>query len=164
MFKDGISVPCLTLLYLFNDLPQNTFFAVFNQTDKDLHHLVKDNIVGGPAIISHRYHEKNVTNIRAGETCRSVIGYDANALYLWALVQDMPCGWYTRRHEEKRFQPQQAQPNGQMAAQWLTSVSFTTGRTIPHQSKGREKRVGKLLVDGWCAETRTGCYVHGCTN
>ena len=82
MFKGGISVPGLTLLYLFNDLPPNTFFTVFNQTNKDLHHLVKDNIVGGPAIIFHRYHEKNVTKIRAGETCRSVVGYDANALYL----------------------------------------------------------------------------------
>ena len=149
MFKDGISVPGLTLLYLFNDLPPNTFFTVFNQTNKDLHHLVKDNIVGGPAIIFHRHHEKNVTKIGAGETCRSVVGYDANALYLWALMQDMPCGWYTRRREEKRFQPQQAQPYGQMAAQWLTSVSYMTDRTIRHQSNGREKRVGKLLVDGW---------------
>ena len=169
MFKDGISVPGLTLLYLFNDLPPNTFFTVFNQTNTDLHHLVKDNIVGGPAIIFfHRYHEKNVTKIRARETCRSVVGYDANALYLWALMQDMPCGWYTRRREEKRFQPQ-AQPYGQMAAQWLTSVSYTTGRTIRHQSNGREKHVGKLLVDGCCAETRTayqfhGCYLHGCTD
>ena len=51
MFKDGISVPGLTLLYLFNDLPPNMFFIVFNQTNKDLHHLVKDNIVGGLAII-----------------------------------------------------------------------------------------------------------------
>ena len=91
MFKDGISVPGLMLLYLFNDLPPNTFFTVFNQSNKDLHHLIKDNIVGGPAIIFHRHHEKNVTKIRAGETCRSVVGYDANALYLWALMQDMPC-------------------------------------------------------------------------
>ena len=80
MIKDWISVPGLTFLYLFNDLPPNKFFTVFNQTNKDLHHLVKDNIVDGPAI--HRYHEKNVTKIRAGETCRSVVGYDANALYL----------------------------------------------------------------------------------
>ena len=170
MFKDGISVPGLSLLYLFNNLPPKTFFTVFNQTNSDLHKLVKDNIVGGPAIIFHRYHEKDVTKIRGGgETCRSIVGYDANALYLWALMQDMPTGWYTRRRAENKFRPQQAQPYGQMAAQWLTSVSFTTGHTIRHQSNGREKRVGKLLVDGWCAETRTayqfhGCYFHGCTN
>ena len=31
MFKDGVSVPGLTLLYLFNELPSNTFFTVFNR-------------------------------------------------------------------------------------------------------------------------------------
>ena len=170
MFKDGMSVPGLSLLHLFNDLPNDTYFTVFNRTNSDLHELVKDNIVGGPAIIFHRYHEKNVTRIWGGsEPCRSIVGYDANALYLWALMQDMPTGWYVRRREENGFRPQQAQPYGQMAAQWLTSVSSKTGRDIRHQSNGREKRIGKLLVDGWCAETRTayqfhGCYFHGCTN
>ena len=168
MFKDGISVPGLSLLHLFNDLPNDTFFTIFNQTNSDLHKLVKDNIVGGPAIIFHRYHEKDVTKIRGGgETCRSIVGYDANALYLWALMQDMPTGWYVRRREENKFHPQQAQPYGQMAVQWLTWESDRTGCTIRHQANGREKRIGKLPVDGWCAETRTayqfhGCFWHGC--
>ena len=167
MFKDGVSVPGLTLLYLFNNLPSNTFFTVFNQTNSDLHLLVKDNIVGGPAIIFHRYHEKDVTKLRGGETCRSIVGYDANALYLWALMQDMPTGWYKRRREEKQFRPQQAQPFGQMAVQWLTWESAKNGCAICHQVNGREKRIGKLPVDGWCAEARTayqlhGCFFHGC--
>ena len=168
MFKDGISVPGLSLLYLFSNLPKYTFFTVFNNTNKDAHKLVKDNIVGGPAIIFHRYHEKGITKIRGGsELCRKIVGYDANALYLWALMQDMPTGWYVRRREENGFRPQQAQPYGQMAIQWLTRESDRTGCTIRHQGNGREKRVGKLLVDGWCAKTRTayqfhGCYFHGC--
>ena len=168
MFKDGISVPGLSLLYLFSNLPKDTFFTVFNNTNKDAHKLVKDNIVGGPAIIFHRYHEKGITKIRGGsELCRKIVGYDANALYLWALMQDMPTGWYVRRREENGFRPQQAQPYGQMAIQWLTRESDRTGCTIRHQGNGREKRVGKLLVDGWCAKTRTayqfhGCYFHGC--
>ena len=168
MFKDGISVPGLSLLHLFNDLPNDTYFTVFNRTNSDLHKLVKDNMVGGPAIIFHRYHEKDVTKIRGGgETCRSIVGYDANALYLWALMQDMPTGWYTRRREENKFRPQQAQPYGQMAVQWLTWEAAKNGCTIRHQGNGREKRIGKLPVDGWCAETRTayqfhGCFWHGC--
>ena len=170
MFKDGISVPGLSLLYLFSNLPPKTFFTVFNQTNSDLHKLVKDNIVGGPAIIFHRYHEKGITKIRGGsELCRKIVGYDANALYLWALMQDMPTGWYVRRREENGFRPQQAQPYGQMAVQWLTWEAAKNGCTIRHQVNGREKRIGKLPVDGWCAETRTayqfhGCYFHGCTN
>ena len=168
MFKDGISVPGLSLLYLFNDLPPDTHFVNFNRTNKDLHKLVKDNIVGGPAIIFHRYHEKGVTRIRGGEElCRAIVGYDANALYLWALMQDMPTGWYTRRREENGFRPQQAQPFGQMAVQWLNRESERTGLSIRHQANGREKRIGKLSVDGWCPETHTayqfhGCYFHGC--
>ena len=167
MFKDGVSVPGLTLLYLFNELPSNTFFTVFNQTNSDLHLLVKDNIVGGPAIIFHRYHEKDITKIRGEETCRSIVGYDANALYLWALMQDMPTGWYTRRREERQFRPQQAQPFGQMAVKWLTWEAAKNGCAIRHQVNGREKRIGKLPVDGWCAEARTayqfhGCFFHGC--
>ena len=79
MFKDGISVPGLSLLHLFNDLPNDlpndTYFTVFNRTNSDLHELVKDNIVGGPAIIFHRYHEKDVTKIRGGgETCHRLWG------------------------------------------------------------------------------------------
>ena len=168
MFKDGISVPGLSLLYLFNGLPPDTNFVNFNRTNSDLHQLVKDNIVGGPAIIFHRYHEKDVTKIRGGnELCSAIVGYDANALYLWAIMQDMPTGWYTRRRAENGFRPQQAQPFGQMAVQWLTCESERTGLNIRHQVNGCEKRIGNLPVDGWCAQTRTayqfhGCFWHGC--
>ena len=88
MFKQGISVPGLTLLYLFNDLPEKTYFTIFNEMNKDLHNLVKDNVVDGPSLVFHRYHEKIVTTLRQNEygeaarRCRSMVGYDANALYL----------------------------------------------------------------------------------
>ena len=79
----------------------------------------------------------------------------------------MPTGWYMRRREENQFRPQAAQPYGQMAVQWLNREACEIGCTIRHQANGREKRIGKLRVDGWCAETRTayqfhGCYWHGC--
>ena len=115
MFKQGISVPGLTLLYLFNDLPEKTYFSIFNEKHKDLHDLVKDNICGGPSIIFHRYHEKAITALRRNEygeaahPCRSIVGYDPNALYLWSLMQDMPMGWYTRRRVENDFRPESAQ-------------------------------------------------------
>ena len=65
--------------------------------------------------LAHRYHEKGVTTLRQNEygeaacPCRSIVGYDANALYLWSLMQDMPMGWYTRRREENDFRPDSAQ-------------------------------------------------------
>ena len=133
MFKDGVSVPA------------NAFFTVFNQTNSDLHLLVKDNIVGGPAIIFHRYHEKDITKIRGEETCRSIVRYDANALYMWALMQDMPTRWYVRRREENQFRPQKPQPFGQMAVQRLTWESAKSGCAIRHQVNGREKRSGWMV-------------------
>ena len=130
-------------------------------------------MVGGPSLVFHRYHEKGVTTLRhneygeAARPCWSIVGYDANALYLWSLMQDMPMGWYTRRREENDFRPESAQLYGQMAAEWLTWESERTGRDIRHQINGREKRIGKLLVGGWCSETKTayqyhGCFFHGC--
>ena len=63
--------------------------------NKDIYHKMKANIAGGPSIIFTRYAEKGITIIRGGKTCQKVIGYDANALYLWALGNDMPCGRLT---------------------------------------------------------------------
>ena len=59
----------------------------------NLFYLLKDSIVGGPSIIFNRYHESGKTFIRNGEKiCKKIIGYDANALYLWAIAQQMPTG------------------------------------------------------------------------
>ena len=168
MFKQGISVPGLTLLYLFNDLPEMTYFTLFNEKNKVLHHLAKDHVVGGPSLVFHRYHEKGVSTLRqnvygeAARPCRAIVGYDANALYRWSLMQDMPTGWYMRRREENHFRPNTAQLHGQMAVEWLTWDATRTGRAIRHQVNGREKRIGKLPVDRWCSLTNTAYQFHGC--
>ncbi len=102
IFKDGVSVPGLTMKYLFSNVP-NVYFSLFTEKDKDLYYTMKDNNVGGPSIIFNRYHEKDKTNVRNVEMrakgrepkpCKKVVGYDANALYLWEIMQDMPTGQY----------------------------------------------------------------------
>jgi hypothetical protein len=45
-----------------------------------------------------------------------VDGYDADTLYLWAIMQEMPMGQYSRRLEENRFKKQWS---GKMAIEWL---------------------------------------------
>jgi hypothetical protein len=65
MFKDGISVPGLTLKYMFQDLPD--YFTLPDEKNKDLYDLYQNNIVGGPGIVFHRYHEKDKTFIRPKE-------------------------------------------------------------------------------------------------
>ena len=55
-------------------------------------------MVGGPAIVFCRYHKHRKTRIRAhiygrnGKKCKKILGYDANALYLYCSGQLMPCG------------------------------------------------------------------------
>ncbi|RAW20781.1 hypothetical protein PC110_g22775, partial [Phytophthora cactorum] len=66
-----------------------------DKEEKDIYAKMKANIAGGPSIIFNRYAKRNETTIRGGKLCKKVIGYDANALYLWALGGDIPCGRLT---------------------------------------------------------------------
>ncbi len=91
MHKDGISIPGLTLKYLWNTKDKECEFQLF-KGNEELYQKYRDNLVGGPSIVFHHYHERNKTRIRGGKRCQRILGYDANALYLWALSQDMPCG------------------------------------------------------------------------
>ena len=60
-------------------------------------------MIGGPSIVFCRYAEAGVSQIRShiyedAKTCRAVLGFDANSLYLFCSGQEMPCG------KEKVFQ------------------------------------------------------------
>ncbi|XP_071805255.1 uncharacterized protein [Asterias amurensis] len=169
MFKDGISAPGLSLRYLFQSMPGDDFFTLIEAKHKDFYHTLKDNIVGGPSIVFHRYHEKGETKIRGGKPCEKVIGYDANALYLSCLMQEMPVGPFIRRKDEDNFKPQVSHWYMTMAIEWLEWESLKVeGRKIQHKGNAREKRIGptRIRVDGYCKETNTvyefhGCYWHG---
>ena len=107
MFNDGISVPGLTLKYMFQDLPN--YFTIPDKRNNDLHRLLKENILGDPSIVLHRYHERNVTTIRPAEyddtiQCKKIISFDANALYLWSIMENMPTGHFVRRKMETEFE------------------------------------------------------------
>jgi hypothetical protein len=65
-FKDGVSVPGLTMKYLFSNIP-GTYFPLFSDKDKDIYYSMKDNNVGGPSIIFNRYHEKENSFMREVE-------------------------------------------------------------------------------------------------
>ena len=96
MFKDGIGVPGLTLRYLFKTMPsEDVYFSLFSEGQSDLYSLLRDHLVGGPSIIFEHHHEKNETKIRGGEKkVETLEEFDANALYLFALMQHV----HTHRH------------------------------------------------------------------
>ena len=87
MFKDDISLPGLTYKMLLTFTDEK--FSLFKEEDK---YLLKRNIVGGPSILFHRYHEANKTRIRGGKLCKNVLGYDTNTLYLWVISEVMSTG------------------------------------------------------------------------
>ncbi|EGZ08941.1 hypothetical protein PHYSODRAFT_339348 [Phytophthora sojae] len=66
-----------------------------DREEKDIYTKMNANIAGGPSIIFNRYAKRNEIKIRGGRICKKIIGYDANALYLWALGNEMPCGRLT---------------------------------------------------------------------
>jgi len=169
MFKDGVSVPGLTMKYLFHFLDEQTYFSLFNEKNKDLYDLFKDNNTGGPSIIFHRYHEAGKTKIREVElkdkgiepkTCQKVLGYDANALYLGAIMQDMPTGSYTRRRSDTNFKPEHSR---RMADEWIAWEAVQRGIKIRNQLNDTEKRIGarKLPVDGFHGPSQTVFQFHG---
>ena len=126
MLRQGISIPDVTLTYLLITTQESgIFFSLFDEKNVDLYYLFKKNVVGGPSIIFHRYHEAGKTKIRDKEmedqgkqakTCPKIVGYDANTLYLWAIMQDMPTGSFTRRRKETGFK---RESSSRMATEWF---------------------------------------------
>ena len=69
----------------------------------EAYEILTTGMVGGPSIVFCRYAEAGVSQIRShiyedAKTCRAVLGFDANSLYLFCSGQEMPCG------KEKVFQ------------------------------------------------------------
>lgn len=59
--------------------------------------MLKAAVVGGPCLVFTRKHEAGKTLIRPnkyenGCFCKSVLGYNANALYLSTMLKEIPCG------------------------------------------------------------------------
>ena len=131
----------------------------------------------GPSIIFDRYHEKGKTKIRQVEMeavgrdpkpCQGVVGYDANALCLWSIMQEMLTGRYDRRRAETGFR-KEYKHTSEKAQEWMEWLNFSRGLQLQHEANGSEKRVGHhgLPVDGYDRERGTayqyhGCYWHGC--
>ena len=70
-------------------------------------------MVGGPAQVFTRYHEKNITRIRShvyaekSKLTKGVIGFDANSLYLYCSGDEIPCGKDTLVVKKKPYDQKQ---------------------------------------------------------
>ena len=168
LFKTSISVPGVARQLLYRTSEQfGSHFALIDKFNTDLYKMLKANIAGGPSIVFHRNHVKGETKIRGdGSLCQAVVGYDANALYLWALGQEMPTEAFVRRFECNGFKPEK-RDRFMAAYDWLEWLAQKQSIKIMHRLNSyKEVRKGPYQVDGYCAENNTiyqydGCYFHG---
>ena len=159
-------------------ITKNLPVRLLEERDRDLYDVYKQGIVGGPSIIFCRYQECGQTRInvpRYGDTakeCGLILGVDANALYLWSMMQDMPVGEgvTVRRVEElgSTTLERGSLSGSKVALGWLEWMRRQTGEDIRHAHHGKEVRVGEhgLPVDGYCAVKKKiyqfhGCFYHG---
>ena len=166
---DHISLPGLAMQFEMSFLrEENLHLSVFDTAQ--LYHLFKENMVGGPAIIFKRYAEAGKTLIRGNpnKTCENIVGYDANALYLWALSQEMPVGLYTHWQSAGPYKFQSKVPIKEVD-EWLAWVAHQHQVTLRTRLNNSEKRLGdrQLPMDGFDPNSNTpyqymGCYWHGC--
>ena len=171
MLKDAISLPGLAVRWKFAETKADQFdIPLLSKINEDLYFKIKNGLVGGPSIVFHRHHEKNVTKIREldfgseAKFCKQVLGCDANALYLWCMMQEMPTGSPIRRCAVNNFKPKFSEKFGRLAWGYLEYVSYVNGNYIQHMFNQGEKRVGQhgLPVDGFCELTNTVYQFHGC--
>ena len=166
LFKNCVTVPSAARHLIFNSVDDDVKFALCDKSQKDIHTLFKKNICGGPSIVMSRHQERDVTKIRNDKTTKKVVGYDANGLYAWTMLQDMPTGHFRVRRKENNFQLD-APPRWLGAREWLDWSAHETGMKIQTAYNGKEHTLLTYKLDGFCKDTKTifefhGCWWHGC--
>ena len=147
-------------------------FYPFTEADKDLLEKIGEDIVGGPSIVFTRKAVVDETFIRKSTNlCKSIVGIYASQLYPYLMCQPMPTGLHTRwdlDSETNRFTLRQ---NKTRSFENMVLTSFQ--RTRPHcksesyYSTGRQKKIVRFSVDGFCSHCNTvfeamGCFYHFC--
>lgn len=142
-------------------------FPLLHRNDEDLYHVIKSNIIGGPSIIFTRYHENGKTYIRSDKStpCESILGYDANSLYVHALSQQVET--ISGELSENEFKPTKSNHRFTTMYDWMEWLNHSENLCIHHKmNMGREKLIGPYLVDGYEINSNTvyeflGCFFHG---
>lgn len=95
MITEGVSLSSLSSRLMFKLVPDDKPFVWLPRKEsRSVYDLASESVVGGPALVWKRYAEKNKSTIRNGQNlCKSILGLDANALYLLCLSQLMPCSY-----------------------------------------------------------------------
>ena len=156
-------------------IEKETFFCLFPKRHADLDNTMGNQITGGLSIVFTRLAIAGHTKIRFHETddpepMTQVLGLDANLLYLHAIAQNNPTGYFGRYKEEENYRPDPCSKSGLQAYQWLSYVSHIEEKFIQsrYNMGERRKSTHSLPMDGFCQESNQvfqflGCFWHSCT-
>ena len=120
-------------------------------TKNEAYEILTTGMVGGPSIVFCRYAEAGISKIRShinsdseagaklrAKTCRAVLGFDANSLYLYCSGQEMPCG------KEKVFQ---ANPEAKPEQRPKGRSNSGAGASQALSSEEKDKLIQNVLND-----------------
>ena len=160
----AITLPGIAKRICLNSITDpNLEIHLFNQKQQDIYQLFKENIFGGPSIIYHRNQQAQKSLIRnsPNKPCKSIVGYDANALYLHALSMNLPTQILLIRREENEFK-KEFPGISEGCRDWIDWIIHDRNIKI-HSALhgGGEKKISSYKVDGFCQELNTVFEFYG---
>ena len=171
IFKTSFLVGGVPKLQMMKKIEKNAFFCLFPKRHGDLYKTLRSQLTGGLSLIFCCLAISGETKIRSQkidnpETVKKVLGLNANSLYLYAIAQNNPTGYFCRYKEEEDFRPDPCSKFGFQSYQWL---SYKENTFLQTRFNMGEKRVSKysLPVDGYSEQQKTvyqflGCFFHPC--
>ena len=174
IFKTSFSVSGVAKLQMMKKIQKNAFFCLFPKRHGDLYKTLRSRLTGGLSLIFCRLAISGETKIRSHEienpeTVQKVLGLDASSLYLHAIAQNNPTGYFCRYKEEEDFRPDPCSKFGFQSYQWLSYVAYKQNKFLQTRFNMGERRVSKysLPVDGYSEQQNTvyqylGCFFHSC--
>ena len=166
LLKLGCTLPNMANICLHKST--NVKFYPSTEADKDLLEKFRD-VVGGPSIVFTRKAVVIETFIRKSTNIfKSIVGIDASQLYHYLMCQPMTTGLYTRwdiDSETSRFTLRQ---NKTRSFENMVMSYFQRTRPdckIESFTTGRQKKIDRFSVDGFCSHCDTafeamGCFYH----
>lgn len=174
VFKISCSLPGISRIKMMQyPKEKKIMWPLIHPADEDMYWMFKSQLTGGCSLILSRYAEVDVTPIEHGSPyiTKSLIGLDANALYMKCLREPQKAFMYVRRRAEDGFVPHYREQFFSMYC-WMSYLEEELGWTVRNRmNTGRDFRFGPFLADGVgrCPEGNLyvleylGCFVHRCT-
>ena len=180
LFRDSLSSPGVSIKLMFKDVRE----PYLTPSDDIVHKMFRDGILGGLSTIFVRKAVANSTRIKplkygrkTAKLCSKVMGFDANALYGFALLQDSPAGLYVHRQITSDGVHLSPTHRGRYTKelQWLICLEWSRNVKITSSlSPGGQYYVNhKYRCDGVYYDSDTGehvlleffgCYWHSCNS